>query len=394
MVDRNRFSKSPIGSLVSIRGTDGRTGTEYDHVAFVPDPLGDEPALDNAAWRAVSAANHALGALDQAGRQIPEPVLLRRPTLRREAQSTSALEGTYAPLADVLEADVGDQRTAELTEVLNYVQVAELAYATLAGGRRLSMSLLVELQHGLVRDTAAETRDAGRIRTVQVAIGGSPATPLSAARFVPPPPGLALESSIRDLVDWINDTPRAGRDPVVAAAMAHYQFETLHPFNDGNGRVGRLLIVLGLIQDGSISEALLSVSPWFEARRRDYQDHLADLSATGDWSRWVQFFAQGLRDSAEETSSIVKDLLELQELHRERLRVANVRGVAEDIARSLIARPITTVTEAASLIGRGYQTASNAVERLVDLEILAPYGNGHPRRYVAMDVLAAIQRRP
>ena len=229
----------------------------YDHVAFMPDPLGDEPSLDNAAWRAVSAANHALGALDQAGRQIPEPALLRRPTLRREAQSTSALEGTYAPLADVLEADIGDQRTAELTEVLNYVKVAELAYATLAGGRRLSMGLLLELQHGLVRDTAAETRDAGRIRTVQIAIGGSPATLLTAARFVPPPPGLARESSTRDLVDWINDTPRAGRD------------------------------------------------------------HLADLSATGDWSRWVRFFAQGLRDSAEETSSIVKDLLDLQELHRD-----------------------------------------------------------------------------
>ncbi|WP_198663668.1 Fic family protein [Jiangella endophytica] len=360
----------------------------------MPQPLGDEPALDNAAWRAVSAANHALGALDQAGRQVPEPTLLRRPTLRREAQSTSALEGTYAPLADVLEADIGDQRTAELTEVLNYVQIAELAFAALADGRRLSMALLLELQRGLVRGTAAETRDAGRIRTVQVAIGGSTATALTAARFVPPPPGLALESSTRDLVDWINDTPRAGRDPVVAAAMAHYQFETLHPFNDGNGRVGRLLIVLGLIQDGSIGDALLSVSPWFEARRRDYQDHLADLSATGDWSRWVQFFAQGLEDSAEETSSIVRELLDLQESHRKRLRLAKVRGVAEDIARSLIARPITTITEVASLVGRGYQTASNAVERLVDLEILAPYGSGHPRRYVAMEVLAAIQRRP
>lgn len=391
-MDRTRFSNSPIGLLVPIRGTDGRTGKEYDHVAYVPDPLGDEPMLNNAAWRAVSAANRALGALDQAGRQIPEPALLRRPTLRREAQSTSALEGTYAPLADVLEADVDDQRSAELIEVLNYVQVAELAFATLASGRRLTMGLLLESQRRLVRGTSADTKDAGRIRTVQVAIGGSPTTPLTEARFIPPPPGLQLESSTRDLIDWINDTPRASRDPVVAAAMAHYQFETLHPFNDGNGRLGRLLIVLGLIQDGTIGEALLSVSPWFEARRRDYQDHLADLSTTGDWSRWVEFFAQGLRDSADETCSIVKELLELEERHRERLRAANLRGAAVDIARTLIAKPILTVPEAASIVDRGYQAASNAVQKLVELEILRPYDDGHPRRYVAMDVFAVIQR--
>ncbi|SDU22671.1 Fic family protein [Jiangella alkaliphila] len=391
-MDRDRFSKSPIGSLVPIHGTDGRTGAEYDHVAFVPDPLADEPVLDNLTWRAVSAANRALGALDQAGRQVPEPALLRRPTLRREAQSTSALEGTFAPLAAVLEADDDDQLTAELTEVLNYVRAAELGFTTLADGQRTSVGMLLELHRRLVRGTAAETRDAGRIRQIQVAIG-SPTTQITEARFVPSPPGVQLETATRDLIDWVNDSPRAGRDPVVAAAMAHYQFETLHPFNDGNGRLGRLLIVLGLIQDGAIGEALLSVSPWFEARRTEYQDQLAELSASGDWNRWVRFFALGIRDSAEQTSAIVKDLLDLETTHRERLRAANVRGAAIDIAQALIARPIITVPEAARIVRKGYQTASNAVQKLVDLGILQPYGGDHPRRFVAADVLSAIQGR-
>ncbi len=272
-MDPERFGSSPIGVLVPIRGTDGRSGAEYEHVAYLPNFLGDQPALDNEAWREVGAANRALGALDQAGRQVPEPTLLRRPTLRREAQSTSALEGTFAPLREVLEAEDDGHLSAELTEVLNYVHAAEAAFGALADGRRLSTPLLMELHARLVDGTSAKTRDAGRLRTVQVAIG-SPSARVTDARFVPPPPGLQLEASVRDLVDWMNGSRRAERDPVVAAAMAHYQFEMLHPFNDGNGRIGRLLIVLGLIQDGTLGEALLSVSPWFEARRIEYQNRL------------------------------------------------------------------------------------------------------------------------
>jgi Fic family protein len=388
-MDRIRFADSPIGTLVPIRGTDGRTGEPYDHVAFIPAPLGEEPPLTNAAWRAVTAAHRALGALDQAGQQVPEPSILRRPTLRREAQSTSALEGTFAPLAEVLGADEREGHGAELAEVLNYVSAAELAYNALSDGHRLSLTLLTELHRHLVRGTGADTRDAGRVRSIQVAIGGR-SSKVTDARFVPSPPGLELEAALRDLLDWTNRTGADQRDPVVSAAIAHYQFETLHPFNDGNGRLGRLLIVLGLLQEGVIREPLLTVSPWFEARRRAYQDGLAELSVSGDWSSWVEFFARGVEESARDTIVVVDRLLALSESYAQRLRDANVRGVAVDVAASLVAKPILTVRDAADASGKGYQTASNALQKLQELGVLVEYGSSYPKRFLAPEVLTAL----
>lgn len=252
-------------------------------VAFSPDPLGEQPVLTGATWAAVTMASRALGRLSQASRQVPAPSLLRRPTLTREAQSTSALEGTYAPIAEVLSSEAEDddvQVTPQIREILNYIAAAELALGRIADGQSISTGMLEELHRTLVTGTQAETADTGRIRTVPVVIG-SPGSAIEQARFIPPPPGLDLQASVRDLATWIN-LRENDRDPLVAAAMAHYQFETLHPFNDGNGRIGRLLVVAQLVSDGSLMEPLLSISPWFEARRVTYTDCLAEVIATGD----------------------------------------------------------------------------------------------------------------
>jgi len=208
-MDHARFASSPIGTLIPSKGTDGRTAQPYEHIAFIPYPLGEEPLLTNSAWRAVTGAHRALGALDQAGQQVPEPSLLRRPTLRREAQSTSALEGTFSPLAEVLGADEREGHGAELTEVLNYVSAAELAFNALTDGHRLSLPLLTEVHSHLVRGTEADTRDAGRVRSNQVAIGGR-GSKITDARFVPSPPGPELEAALRDLLDWTNRTGGPG----------------------------------------------------------------------------------------------------------------------------------------------------------------------------------------
>jgi len=181
-VDVERFRASPVGHVVRLAGIDGRTQRTYAHWAYVADPLRDEPTLTGATWRAVARAGHALGRLEQAGRQVPEPALLRRPMLRREAQSTSALEGTFAPLEDVLEAEASTQgRSAELSEVLNYVAAAEEAFAWVGEGRPLAVGLICGLHRTLVRGTAADTEESGRVRRVPVAIGGRGAG-LEAAR--------------------------------------------------------------------------------------------------------------------------------------------------------------------------------------------------------------------
>lgn len=390
-----RFAASPVGHLEPVRGTDGRTGREYDHFAFIPDPLSDEPSLSGSTWRAVSRAGHALGRLLQAGRQVPEPGLLRRPTLRREAQSTSALEGTFAPLEDVLAADAIDEgtRSLELTEVLNYVETAEFAFAEIADGRPLGVAMVEDMQGRLSRGTPADTEQAGHIRTIQVAIGEAGGS-IETARYVPPPPGPELERSVRDLLDWANASRQRGRDPVVAAAMAHYQFESLHPFNDGNGRIGRLLVVLQLIQDQALEDPLLSISPWFEQRRRDYQDRLLEVSVTGDWDSWVRFFAEGIENSALDTASRVDRLLHVQEDYANILRDAGAAGLIRDIAASLIAYPYIEVSRTAARFDSPFQTVNRAVAKLVSLGILRERtGRSYGRLFEAPAVVQVLVAR-
>lgn len=295
-MELDAISRSPVGYLVSIRGLDPWRGELYEHQAFVPAPLPPRLAdigLGHATWHAVVAAASSLGKLDQAGRQVPNPDLLRRPTLRREAQSTSALEGTYAAFTDVLEADLDEtraSRSAEVREVMNYVHAAEVAFDWVAD-RPVSLSLLGQLQETLVHDTPGELSDAGGIRDRQVIVGAH-RVPIADSRFVPAPPGALLEAGVRAWLDWINE-PSDFPD-VVRAALAHYQFETLHPFSDGNGRLGRLIVVLQLMQYGVLRFPILIVSPWFEARRLEYQNHLLRVSQTGDFDPLGTLLCRGL----------------------------------------------------------------------------------------------------
>jgi len=389
-----RFRDSPLGALVPVGGVDGRTGLRYDHFGFSPHPLGDAPPLSGSTWAAVSRANRALGRLEQGAVLLPNPGILRQPTLRREAQSTSALEGTFAPLDDVLAAEAvgGSGRSAALSEVLNYVETAERAFDWVATAP-VTLGLLEELQGLLVRGTAADTGQAGRVREVPVAIG-TRGGGIEDARFVPMPPGTGLRAALTDLVHWIEDAGDRQEDPVLATAMAHYQFETIHPFNDGNGRLGRLLIVLQLMRAGVLTEPLLSVSPWFEARRERYQDHLAEVSASGDWDAWVRFFADGIEQSAIDTGTRMTELLAVQAEYRERIRASGGRGMVLEIADFLIGTPFVSIPMLAAATGRTYQAASNAVAKLCELGILSEVERQGIRVFRASNVVAVTMRPP
>ena len=387
-----RFEDSKAGTLVPIDGFDSRFGERYEHWAFVPHPLPGEVILEPRTWAIAADAMLSLGRLDQAGRQIPNPALLRRPTLRREAQSTSALEGTFAPLLEVLEVDPEDdrRRSPELAEVLNYVRAAEHGYAAVAD-RPLTQQILLELHQLLVADTASDGPDAGQVRTHQVVIGAAGGSARD-ARFVPPPPGPDLETGVRLWLEWVNQM-HPTIPSVVAAALAHYQFETLHPFNDGNGRIGRLVIVLQLMLSGTLREPLLTVSPWFEARRSDYQDELQRVSETGEWDRWVTFFATGLRDQADDTTQKINDLVAIQLRSKELCRANNIRGTALDVADGLIERPIITPTWVQTHYRVSYPSANNAVARLEQLGLLREMtGGSYGRVFAADDVLRVLAR--
>jgi Fic family protein len=313
-----------------------------------------------------------------------------RPTLRREAQSTSALEGTFAPLEQVLAADATDisARSKELREVLNYIEAAEIAFAAIDEGRTLTLGLLESVQKILVRGTDADTEDAGRVRTIPVAIG-SPTGSIEDARFVPMPPGTALNAAAQDLTRWVVEKP-APRDPIVAAAMAHYQFETLHPFNDGNGRIGRLMIVLQFMIDRLVVDPLLSVSPWFEARRTAYQEHLATVSATGNWNEWVAFFAAGVASSADDVARRVDRMLAVQARYVQILQEAGAKGVIRDIVDALVSDQVITISMMCERFGKTPPAVNSAIQKLVDLRILrGPYGT-YGRQYIADDIWRAV----
>lgn len=338
--------------------------------AFLPDPLPREISLSTSTWTTVNEATAALARLDGAARLLPDPALLRRPALRQEAQSTSALEGTYAPLAEVLAADADGPEggSVALHEVLNFERTADLAFSW-PEDRPLTLGMLGELQRTLVRGTRGELADAGGIRDRVVMIG-APGSRIDQARFVPPPPGDQLRVGVEHLLAWMNGPPSV--PTVVQAAMAHYQFETLHPYSDGNGRLGRLLVIVQLLRGAVIREPLLVVSPWFEERRTAYQDALLGLSRCGDWDAWIAFFAEGIAASATESGRKVERLVELQEVLRATVQSAGKRGVAERLAGDLIGLPYVTGPLVAARYGLSRQGAGNALRALQALGLLEP----------------------
>lgn len=400
MVRLDVFGDRSPGRLVPISGTDTGRG-EWRHQAFVPDPLPREsPALSGPTYRTVADARAALAALDTTARRLPEPRLFRRPSLQAEAQSTSALEGTYAPLAEVLTADDERPPNLDVREILNYIAMANSAFASVEEGRPLSVGMLGDLQAVLVHGTKSENASSGAVRDRQVVVGRRSNArpdelPIRAARFVPAPPGLDLRADLQRLLDWMSMRD-LDIDPVVAAAMAHYQFESLHPFDDGNGRIGRLLIVTHLLVQQVLLEPTLTVSPWFEARRTEYYDRLLAVSTEGDWDSYVGFFARGLAVSAHTTLDRMERLVGVQAALRERVRQSSLRA---DTAHLLVDFAVAHVSFTVRAVERelpiSYGRANTLVEQLVKLDVLAPLSQsaGGARRFYAPEVYDVLMDR-
>jgi Fic family protein len=389
-MDFDRIRDSPIGDVVPISGFDERTGEGYEHWAYIPDPLPGTIELTTPTWSEVARAEAALGRLDEASRQLPDPSLLRRPALRREAQSTSALEGTYAPFEDVLAPEVEERETLpiEIRENLNYVVAAEEGFRWVAE-RHLTLAALGEIQRLLVHGTPGEHGDAGGLRDRQVVIG-APGSRIVDARFVPPPPGDQLRAGAEQWLAWVEER-RDQLSPVVRAALAHYQFEALHPFSDGNGRIGRLLIVLQLMRDEVLAEPILVVSPWFEARRAEYQDGLLQLTMRGNWDEWVSFFARGVAAGADATRRSIADLVEWRAEAIAAARKARISGVAERLAGEIIGAPVLTAGQVASRHDVTHQGAMNALRRLVELGLLEESERRGRRVFVAPAVIRILK---
>lgn len=367
-MDLDRLRGSPIGRLTPIEGTDPQTDTHWKYWAYVPKPLPATPTLGLAAMDLATRAAMEVARLDQAVSHLPRPEILVRPIVRREAKSTSALEGTYASFDEVLESDFLEERqlSLEQREIRNYILATEEAMR-LIQTYPISRTVAGQLQKVIVRGTPDDSWDAGDIRQRQVAIGPKN-RPIFDARFVPTPPGDALVEGISDWEKWVNADNHV---PIVAKmALAHYQFETLHPFADGNGRLGRLIAILQLVQEGILRWPVLNLAPWLEENRREYQDGLLGVTQTGNFEPWVLFFSEAVRRQAHDGVEKITRLIQLRDDMVAELRAARVRGSALEIAENLIGYPAIDVPTAKLMIGKTFEAANQAVARLTEFGML------------------------
>ena len=363
---------------------------EYHHYAFLPAPLPARLDLAQETWTAVTEAAGALGQLRQVCAQLPNPQLLIAPALAKEAQATSALEGTHGTIPDLLEARLPgfEPKSPEIKEIHAYELMARLGFDWVKD-RHITIGLLCDLQRILAEASQHPSRDPGEVRRDQVLIGPDDCTVYD-ARFIPPPPGDHLTAGLEAWQEWVRVDH--GLPVVVRAALAHYQFESLHPFNDCNGRVGRLVIVLQLLLDGVLDAPSLTISPWLLRRRQQYQDALLAVSRSGDWNPWVTFFSRGLKEQCDSHVAIARELLEWMNQLRQTLVTRRWHGVIFAVSESLIDWPIITNAVIQSRHDVRAPAAQSAIDRLVEAGALRELtGGNYGRIYGATRVLELVE---
>ncbi|MFA6955904.1 MAG: Fic family protein [Thermoanaerobaculia bacterium] len=339
--------------------------------AFVPAPLPPKPTLviDHALRDLFDRALLALGRLDSVTSLLPDPHLFLYMYVRKEAVLSSQIEGTQSSLSDLLLFELDEAPGAPLddvVEVSNYVAALEHGIERLRSGFPLSNRLIRELHERLLARGRGASKQPGSFRRSQNWIGG---TRPGNARFVPPPPALLAEA-MGALERFMNDEPE-GTERLVKAALVHAQFETIHPFLDGNGRVGRLLISLLLCADGALREPMLYLSLWFKAHRDEYYERLSRVRSDSDWIGWLAFFAEGVRETADGAVAAARSLAMMSQRDRATITGAGRRaGSALRVHDALQRRPVASIAALASESGLTLPTVTAALHTLTDLGIV------------------------
>jgi Fic family protein len=340
--------------------------------AFVPAPLPPDPPLvwSPALRRRFDEALLALGRLDAITAHLPNASLLLYSFVRKEAVLSSQIEGTQSSLADLLLYEIDEQPGVpvdDVREVSRCVAALERGLKRLRGGLPLCMRLLCEMHKVLLTHPGGRGKAPGEVRSTQVWLGGT--RPGNAA-FVPPPAD-ALPECLKQFERFLNDVPEP-TPPLIKAALAHVQFETIHPFLDGNGRLGRLLIVLQLVADGVLSEPMLYPSLFFKTHRALYYELLNEVRLRGDWERWLDFFAEGVQASAAQAVVTANALLALVNADRDRIAgLGRAEASALAVHQALQRQPIVT---SAALVKATALTAATVNKSLAHLETLGIVG--------------------
>jgi Fic family protein len=325
---------------------------------------------------------------------MPNPYLLIQPFLRREAVLSSRIEGTQASLSDLalFEAAAVPSRSGvppDVVEVSNYVRALQWS---LSADRRLPISLRLvrNLHEILMSGVRGEDQRPGEFRTIQNYIA-RPGTPMREASYVPPPPGTVLLDALQEFETFLHET--SSLPPLVHLALSHYQFEAIHPFRDGNGRVGRLLVALLLVERKLISQPLLYLSAFFEAHRDEYYAGLSSVSRTGDWDNWIRFFLRAVAEQADDAIDRARSLVNLRDSYNRKLQAARTSALPLKLVDRLFESPIVTVAGAQRYLDVTHRAARLIIEKLVAHGILVAYEGEAPRNrpYFAEGILGLLQ---
>ncbi len=358
--------------------------------AFVPKTLPPDLTWSPRVIRALSDADRLIGRLAGQGARLPNPHLLMRPFVRREAVLSSRIEGTQATLRELLAAEAGaavERSPDDLREVGNYVAALEHGLRRLPE-RPLSLRLVRELHGVLMEGVGGGHATPGEFRRSQNWIG-PPGCTLANARYVPPPPGELMGC----LAEWERALRDTSTPPLLHAGLIHYQFEAIHPFLDGNGRVGRLLITLLLVERDILPTPLLYLSAFFEATRRDYYDGLLAVSRESMWEDWLEYFLNGVARQSEDAISRADRINQL--LEQWRLKVASAASKTPAILLDMIAEnPFVTANRVADRLGVAFTTAQRAIRKLKDASIIEEVGDARRDRVYCAKAILDILEEP
>jgi Fic family protein len=366
-------------------------GIGQNQWAFLPSPLPPKFESNWALVEQISEADRRLGELAGVARTIPNPHLLIEPFTRREAVLSSRIEGTQATVTDVYSAQAAAQRTgpsADVREVMNYVTALEY------GLRRtkelpLSLRLIRELHERLMKNVRGEPLTPGEFRRAQNFIGPV-GCKLENATYVPPPVH-HMKEALDHFEKYLHEERRT-LPPLVRLALIHYQFEAIHPFLDGNGRVGRLLVTLWLCAEELLPQPLLYLSAYLERNRREYYRLLLEVSQSGNWINWVSFFLNGVSQEARDAVARANQLLALRQEYRKKLQAQKVPGRTLELMETLFTEPVLNVRGAKQRLKVTTRAAQQNVDKLVGAGILKEVtGKQRNRIFMAQRILRIVE---
>ena len=376
------FSSQTFGWITTI------PGDKWSFPYFLPKPLPRSLLLREETVLALSDADAALGQLAGLGQLIQDPLILLGPSLTQEALSSSRIEGTQASLSDVLSAESDELpiRDENLREVDNYLTAAKQGMALL-DTLPISQRFFCRLHETLMTEVRGEEKSPGEIRRSPVWIGSTNAKP-ETAKFVPPHQ-MHLGDLLGDWESFVNDP--VPMPALVKCALMHYQFETIHPFLDGNGRIGRLLIGFMLVADGRIPAPILYISGYFESHRYEYYDRLQAVRERGEIDEWIQFFCAAIATQANDSARRIRSLVEIRERYRSGSQ--SERSALPGLIDIIFRNPVITVSSVQRTLKVAQPTAASLIKKAEQrgwVSSMGRWGRGGKQRWLAREVWAAV----